>query len=183
MNNTSKWGCWPKILKFDCMWATIDFCPNTVDFQAFEQLTEQTPSARLETWHGWSWEHIRTIVRIWDPLDSSILMKNETLIWDRLPLGESLSGQLLNFLEQFGDITCNVLRNMKGKILGYNNSVTLWSLIFSWTAFSGFWSTEIPFFPKSPFQVFDLSGVQFFSFLSLTFSRTLLVRREALIFS
>ena len=50
-----------KILKFDCMWATVDFWPSIVDFQAFEQLTEQTSFARLETWHGWSWEHIRTM--------------------------------------------------------------------------------------------------------------------------
>ena len=60
MDNTSKWGFWQKILNFDCMWATVDFWPSTIDFQAFEQLAEQTSSTRLETWHGWSWEHIRT---------------------------------------------------------------------------------------------------------------------------
>ena len=38
-----------KNLEFDCMWATVDFCPSIVDFQAFEQLTEKTSSARLET--------------------------------------------------------------------------------------------------------------------------------------
>ena len=114
MNNKSKWECWPKILKFDCMWATVDFWPNTVDFQAFEQLIEQTSSARLETLHGWYWEHNRKMVSIFDPLVSSILMKYETLIWGRLPLGESLSGQLLDFLEQFEDLTWHVLRNMGG---------------------------------------------------------------------
>ena len=36
-----------------------------------------------------------------------------------IALGESLSGQLLNFLEQFEDLTWHVLRNMGGKILGY----------------------------------------------------------------
>ena len=35
--------------------ATVDFCPSIIDFQAFEQLDEQTSSAWLETWHGWSW--------------------------------------------------------------------------------------------------------------------------------
>ena len=60
------------------------------------------------------------MVSISDPLDSKILMQNETLIWGRLPLAESLSGQLLDFLGQFEDLTWNVLINMGGKILGYN---------------------------------------------------------------
>ena len=60
-------------------------CPNIVNFWTFEQLTEQNSSTRLETWHGWSWEYIRTLVSIWNPLDSSILMQHETLIWGWLP--------------------------------------------------------------------------------------------------
>ena len=39
-----------------------------------------------------------------------------------------------------------------------------------------------PFLPKPPFQVFDLPGVQIFHFIP-HFARTLLVRREALIFA
>ena len=71
MDITSKCWCWPKILKFDCMWATVDFWPSIVDFQAFEQLTEQTSCARHETWHGWSWGYIRTMETIWDPWEPS----------------------------------------------------------------------------------------------------------------
>ena len=111
MKYPSKLECWQKILKFDCIWVTIDFWPSTINFWTFEQLTEQTSSARLENWHGWSWEHIRTLVRIWDPLDSSILMQHETLIWGRLPYERaclvnpwtSLSN-LKIFLEMFWEI-------------------------------------------------------------------------------
>ena len=63
------------------------------------------------------------------------------------------------------------------------HSVTLWSLIFSWTAFSGFQSTGIPLFSLAAFSGFRLAGCTDFSFSSLIFARTLLVRREALIFS
>ena len=59
--------------------------PSTVDFWTFEQLTEQTSSSRLEIWHGWPWEHIRTMVRIWGNLDSRILMQHKNLVWGRLP--------------------------------------------------------------------------------------------------
>ena len=85
MNYPSKRECWQKILKFDCIWVTVDFCPSTVDFWTFEQLTEQTSSARLEIWHGWSWEHIMTLVIIWGHLDSRVLMQHKTLIWGWLP--------------------------------------------------------------------------------------------------
>ena len=40
MYNTSK--CLSKILKFDFIWITVNFWPSTIDFHAFEQLTEQT---------------------------------------------------------------------------------------------------------------------------------------------
>ena len=63
------------------------------------------------------------------------------------------------------------------------HSVTLWSLIFAWTALSGFQSTGIPFFAQAAFSGFRLAGCIVFFISSLTFSRTLLVRREALIFS
>ena len=36
-------------------------------------------------------------------------------------LGGDLTVQLLRNLEQLGDYFCNVLRNMGGKILGYNS--------------------------------------------------------------
>ena len=54
-------------------------------FGPLEQLTDQTSSARLEIWHGWTWEHIRTLGRTWGHLDSRILMQHKTLIWDWLP--------------------------------------------------------------------------------------------------
>ena len=38
-------------------------------------------------------------------------------------LGDDLTVQLLSNLEPFGDYSCNVLRNMRGKILGYNTMV------------------------------------------------------------
>ena len=37
-----------------------------------------------------------------------------------IALGDDLTVQLLSNLEQLGDYSCNVLRNMRGKILGYN---------------------------------------------------------------
>ena len=55
MDITSKILCLPKILKFDCMRVTVDFWPNTIDFQAFKHLTEQTCSARHEICHGQTW--------------------------------------------------------------------------------------------------------------------------------
>ena len=61
INITSKCWCWPKIFNFDCILTIVGFWPNIVDFQLFEQLTEQTWDARHETWHGWSWEHIRAM--------------------------------------------------------------------------------------------------------------------------
>ena len=58
------------------------------------------------------------------------------------------------------------------------------SLTFSWTALSGFQSTEIPIFAQAAFSGFRLAGcTDFFHFLSLIFARTLLVRQEALIFA
>ena len=59
MNITSKCWCWLEILKFDCMWVTVDFWPSIVDFQTLEQFTEKTCSVRHEFWHGHSWGHIR----------------------------------------------------------------------------------------------------------------------------
>ena len=70
------------------------------------------------------------------------------------------------------------------KVIQRDIAIRLKSLIFSWTSLSGFQSTRIPFFPKPPFQVFDLLGVHIFSIcISLIFTQTLLVHREALIFS
>ena len=34
MKYPSKWEFWQKILNFDCIWVTVDFCPNIVDFWA-----------------------------------------------------------------------------------------------------------------------------------------------------
>ena len=110
-----------KNLKFDCMWATIDFWPNTVDSQASEQLTEQTSCARHENWHGWSWGHIRAMENIWDPWSSHILMKTEILVRGLLPYEENLSGQFLVILGQVGDLNGHVLSKMREKISGYNN--------------------------------------------------------------
>ena len=59
MNVTSKYGCWPKIMKFDCMLTTVDFLSNTTDFQLSEQLTKQTWDVRHETWHGDSLRYMR----------------------------------------------------------------------------------------------------------------------------
>ena len=49
MNVTSKYGCWPKIMKFDCMLTTVDFLSNTTDFPPSKQLSEETWLVRLET--------------------------------------------------------------------------------------------------------------------------------------
>ena len=44
------------------------------------------------------------------------------------------------------------------------HSIMLWSLIFSWTALSGFQSTGIPFFAQAAFSGFRLAGcTDFFS--------------------
>ena len=58
MNITSKYWCWPKIMKLDCMLTTIDFLSNIVDFQPSEQLDEQIWLVRLETWHGDPLKHM-----------------------------------------------------------------------------------------------------------------------------
>ena len=64
------------------------------------------------------------------------------------------------------------------------HSVTLQSLTFAWTSLSGFQSTGIPFFAQAAFSGFRLAGcTDLFPFSSLIFARTLLVRREALIFA
>ena len=76
----SKFWCWPKTLKFDCMWVIVYFWSNTVDSQASEQLTEQTSCAKLKIWQGGSWGHIRTMERIWGLWSSPFLMKMETLV-------------------------------------------------------------------------------------------------------
>ena len=59
MNITSKYWCWLKILKFDCMLTIIDFLPNIVGFQSSEQLSEQICDARNEIWHEHSWRHMK----------------------------------------------------------------------------------------------------------------------------
>ena len=38
-------------------------------------------------------------------------------------LGDDLAVQLLSNFEPLGDYSCNVLRNMGGKILGYNSDL------------------------------------------------------------
>ena len=64
------------------------------------------------------------------------------------------------------------------------HSVALLSLTFAWTALSGFQSTGIPFFAQAALSGFRLAGCTDFLFISsLIFARTLLVRREALIFA
>ena len=63
------------------------------------------------------------------------------------------------------------------------HSVTLLSLTFAWTALSGFQSTGIPIFAQAAFSGFRLAGCTDFFISSLHFARTLLVRREALIFA
>ena len=46
------------ILKFDYNLTTVDFLPNTADFQSSDQLTEENCDPRLETWHEYSWRSI-----------------------------------------------------------------------------------------------------------------------------
>ena len=65
MNVNLKWGCWPKIRKFDCMLTIVDFLTNTTDFQPSEQLSEETWLVRLETWHGESLRHMRRHENHW----------------------------------------------------------------------------------------------------------------------
>ena len=57
------------------------------------------------------------------------------------------------------------------------------SLIFAWTALSGFRFTGIPIFVQAAFSGFRLVGCTIFFISSLIFARTLMVRREALIFA
>ena len=63
------------------------------------------------------------------------------------------------------------------------HSITLLSLIFAWAALSGFQSTGIPIFAQAAFSGFRLAGCTVFFISFLPFARTLLVRREALIFA
>ena len=63
------------------------------------------------------------------------------------------------------------------------HSRMLKSLTFACTALSGFQSNGIPIFAQAAFSGFQLAGCTDFFISSLHFARTLLVRREALIFS
>ena len=53
------------------------------------------------------------------------------------------------------------------------------SLIFAWTALSGFQSTGKPFFAQVSLSGFQLVGCTDFFVLSLIFARTFLVRRDS----
>ena len=57
------------------------------------------------------------------PFEFTHLDENGNPSWRFIALGESLFGQPLDYFEQFGDLSCNFLRNMGGKILGYNRRV------------------------------------------------------------
>ena len=57
------------------------------------------------------------------------------------------------------------------------------SLTFAWTFLSGFQSTGIPFLAQGAFSGFRLAGCTDFFCISLIFSRTLFVRRDAIIFA
>ena len=83
MNVTSKWECWPKIRKFDCMLTTVDFLTNTTDFQPSEQLSEETWLVKLETWHGESLKHMRKHDDHWRCWKSILIweMPNPSLGW------------------------------------------------------------------------------------------------------
>ena len=63
------------------------------------------------------------------------------------------------------------------------HSDTLFIPNFAWTALSGSKSTGIPFLAQAAFLGFRLArGTEFLS-ISLNFARTLLVRRDSLIFA
>ena len=104
MNVNSKWGCWPKIMKFDCMLTTVDFLSNTTDFQPSEQLSEETWLVRLETWHGESLKHMRRhedhwrcweSIWIWEiPNPSLGWLSRREFVWSTLE--ESLSMDVWN---------------------------------------------------------------------------------------
>ena len=94
-------------------------------FGPFEQLTEQTSSARLETWHEWSWEHIRTFGENLRSFGCKDLDATQNPNLRLTVLGDDLTVQLLSNLEPFGDYSCNVLRNMRGIILGCNTVICL----------------------------------------------------------
>ena len=49
-----------KNLEVWCMLTTVDFLPNTIDFQSSEPLIEQTCDARLKTWYEHPLIHMRT---------------------------------------------------------------------------------------------------------------------------
>ena len=55
------------------------------------------------------------------------------------------------------------------------------SLTFSWTSLSGFQSTGIPLFAQVALSSFHLFGCTDFFILSLIFSRTFVVRWDALV--
>ena len=121
MNVTSKWGCWPKILKFDCMLTTVDFLSNTTDFQPSEQLSEETWLVRLETWHGDSLKHMRRHDdhwRCWEPI----------LIWE-------LPNPSLGWLLRRGFIWSTLVKSL---------SMDMWSILRSKRENFGVW--QFPLF-------------------------------------
>ena len=121
MNVTSKWGCWPKIMKFDCMLTTVDFLSNTTDFQPSEQLSEETWLVKLETWHGESLKHMRRHEGHWRCLKS-------ILTWE-------IPNPSLGWLSR---------REFVWSTLEESLSMDVWNLLSRWRANFGVW--QLPLF-------------------------------------
>ena len=84
--------------------------------------------------------------------------------------------RIFEFVNGSQEVVLKVIR--RGIVIRFN------SLTFAWTALSGFPSTGKPFFSQVTLSGFQLARCTDFLFiLSLHFARTLLVRREALIFA
>ena len=68
-------------------------------FGPLEQLTDQTSSARLEIWHGWTWEHIRTLGEHLRSFGCKDLDATQNPNFDLTALGGDLTWQ---FFDEYG---------------------------------------------------------------------------------
>ena len=110
--------CWQKILTFDDKKTIL---PLQLTVAQMGLLTVQTGTVSLETWHVGDWgciEAYETWLNHWKP---QILWKNQNPNFVLTALGGGLTVYLLSNLEPFGDDSWQILKNMGGQILGYNN--------------------------------------------------------------
>ena len=118
MNITSKSWCWSNILKFVFMLTIVDFLINTIDFQSFEPLTEQTCDVGIETWHGPCWGSMKNHGSHLRHFQSKFPWETQNPNCRPLGLGWGLTGQPLSAREALKEC---LEKKLGRQILGYNS--------------------------------------------------------------